>query len=212
MLKNIFQIFLIACLLIQISCGGGGGSSSTPEDKTIITAGAYHTLTLKNDGTLWVWGENYYGQHGNGTAGTGLFTSNPTPVQVGTDKWKNVSAGESHTIALRSDGTLWGWGYNAFGQAGSDISGDRHNPGKIGTDSDWAQIATGHFHNFALKNDGTLWGWGLNGSYYLLGTGTSIYINDTSIPVKVDNSNNWKQVSPDRTHSIAIKTDGTLWR
>src|SRR6185436_7579276 len=95
-------------------------NSSTPVQVTGLTgvtaiaSGAYHSLALKSDGTVWAWGYNYYGTLGDGTT-----TTRSTPVQVsGLTGVIAVSAGTLHSLALKSDGTVWAWGYNGFGELG----------------------------------------------------------------------------------------------
>ena len=92
-------------------------------DWTTVSAGLRHTVGIGNDGTLWAWGGNTFGQLGNGTA-----TDRTTPVRIGMyDGWEIVAAGGSHTLALRRDGSLWAWGNNEHGQLGNGGggSGDR---------------------------------------------------------------------------------------
>ena len=80
-----------------------------------VAGGDYHTAAIKTDGTLWTWGYNLYGQLGNNTSSTTVFYS--SPIQVGSlTNWKQVAGGQYHTAAITTDGTLWTWGYNAYGQ------------------------------------------------------------------------------------------------
>jgi hypothetical protein len=106
----------------------------TDNDWAAITAGTYHSAALKQDGSLWAWGYNYYGQLGNGTTdGTNR------PIRAGLDNnWVVVEAGSYHTVGLNSDGSLWAWGYNYYGQLGNDITEGTNVPVRIGTDNDWA--------------------------------------------------------------------------
>ena len=80
----------------------------------MITTGFNHTVAIKADGTLWAWGQNTYGQVGDGTN-----THRNVPTQIGSDtNWVSISAKGFHTVAIKSDGTLWAWGQNSFGQVG----------------------------------------------------------------------------------------------
>ena len=123
-----------------------------------VSAGGYHNLALKSDGSLWAWGANYYGQLGLGNDGSG--TERSSPEQVGTDtNWVAISAGYDFSLALKSDGTLWAWGPR-LGSATLTID---NLPVQVGTDSDWAAIAAGgNGHALALKSNGAVYAWGEN--------------------------------------------------
>ncbi len=169
-----------------------------------VAAGYSHSLAQKSDGTLWAWGYNGYGQLGDGTS-----TNRFSPVQVGTDnKWVSVAAGEFHSLALKSDGTLWAWGDNGYGQLGDGTNTFRLSPVQVGTDNKWVSIAAGVVNSLALKSDGTLWAWGYNHDGEI-GDGTSQ--NNRLAPVQVGIGYSWVAVAAGGFHSIAKKTDGTLW-
>src|SRR3990172_345906 len=118
-----------------------------------------------------------------------------------------VSAGGFPTVAIKTDSTLWAWGWNLLGQLGDGTTDDRDTPVQIGTDTDWAQVSAGGSHTLAIKIDGTLWAWGWNGLGQL-GDGTN---DDTNIPVQIGTDTDWAQVAAGENHTIAIKTDSTLW-
>jgi parallel beta-helix repeat protein len=123
-----------------------------------IAAGAHHTVALKNDGTVWIWGRNSTGQLGNGTT-----TSQSYAIQVSlANSALAVAAGDGHTIALMSDRTLMAWGGNAFGQLGDNSTANRLSPVPVGTISSVASISAHHNHTMAVKLDSTVWGWGSN--------------------------------------------------
>ncbi|AZB10812.1 T9SS C-terminal target domain-containing protein [Chryseobacterium sp. G0162] len=167
-----------------------------------VSSGAYHSLALRSDGTLWAWGSNNNGQLGDGTS-----TSKNIPVQIGTSTWLKIAAGYSHNVAIKADGTIWTWGSNQHGQLGDGTTTSNNNPTQIGTATDWVNIAVGYNHTFGIKSDGTLWGWGLN-DYGLLGDGTTINKN---VPVQIGTANDWKMITAGSEHTLAIKTNGTLW-
>ncbi|RYF91085.1 MAG: T9SS type A sorting domain-containing protein [Chitinophagaceae bacterium] len=132
----------------------------TDTDWKLLSHGAEHTLAIKNNGTLWAWGNNLTGQLGDGTSG-GVHTG--LPKQIGTDNdWSYISAGGPASFALKSDGSLWGWGNNSYGQHGDGTNVDKNVPTRIGTATDWIQVTAGGYHTLALKNDGTIWASGLN--------------------------------------------------
>ena len=88
-----------------------------------------------------------------------------SPVRIGEDiDWAAIAAGDSHTVALKTNWSLWAWGANWDGQLGDGTTGDKNTPTAIGSDHDWTgAIAGGYSHTVALKTDGSLWAWGYNG-------------------------------------------------
>lgn len=169
-----------------------------------VQGGNYHTIGLKTDGSLWAWGQAANGELGTG----GMNFNNPVPVQVGNDnKWVAIACGGNHNLGLKSDGTLWAWGFNGSGQLGDGSTVLKSIPVQVGTDNDWANIATGFNHSVALKSNGTLWAWGSN-SNAQVGDGTTT--NRTS-PVQIGSDNKWVNIKAGSRFSIAIKSDGTLW-
>jgi alpha-tubulin suppressor-like RCC1 family protein len=171
-----------------------------------IAAGNFHTLAIKTDGTLWVWGDNNSGQLGDGSQFKTYI-----PVQIGTDtNWLDISGGDFYSIGLKSDGTLWAWGTNFFGQLGlGEDAFSIFTPHKIGLDSDWQAMVASYRHVLAIKTDGSLWAWGDN-EQGQLGDGTTI---DKATPVQIGSERNWQHLSTSLSgdHSLAIKSDGTLW-
>jgi len=121
--------------------------------------------------------------------------------------WSSVSCGTYHTIARKTDGTLWAWGYNWNGQLGLGDTTDRNTPTKVGTDTNWASVSCGAQHTLAIKTDGTLWAWGYNWNGQL-GLGDT---TERNTPTKVGTETNWSSVSCGVYHTLARKTDGTLW-
>jgi alpha-tubulin suppressor-like RCC1 family protein len=171
-----------------------------------VAVGSDHTLAIKTDGRLWVWGYNQQGELGDNTV-----TRRSSPVQVvgGGTNWKEISGGNLFSAAIKSDGTLWLWGANAFGQLGDNSRTNRSSPVQIlGGGNTWSKVSINARQSAAIKTDGTLWLWGDN-SYGQLGTNN---ITHRSSPVQtVAGGNNWLQVSMGFRSVAAIKTDGTLW-
>jgi len=162
-----------------------------------------HVLAIKTDGTLWAWGNNEIGQCGNNTSGTSNYIN--SPQQITTDLWSEVATGFNYSLAIKSDGTLWTWGRNDYGQLGNGTTNFASIPTQVGTDSNWAKVFSYSTTSYAIKSDGTLWSWG--GGSGTLGRTNGFY----TIPGQVGTSSNWLSLSPNSSSTMAIKTDGTLW-
>ncbi|MBS1773996.1 MAG: T9SS type A sorting domain-containing protein [Bacteroidetes bacterium] len=193
----------------QLGIGSTTGQTSfvqvgTDNKWTSISCNTQFSLAIKSDGTLWAWGYNTHGQ-----LGIGSTTNQSSPVQVGTSSnWVSVQAGgEEYAIGLKSDGTLWAWGRNIYGQLGDGTTTDRTSPVQIGSLTNWISIATGFGHSIAIRADGTLWAWGHNNSGQL-GIGNT---TNQSSPVQVGTANTWVMVAGGGGHTLALKVDGTLW-
>ncbi|MCL1983198.1 MAG: hypothetical protein FWG53_08975 [Clostridiales bacterium] len=119
-----------------------------------VAAGSVHSIAVMEDGSLWCWGENNYGQLGDGTV-----ASSAVPVKI-MDSAIFAVAGDCHSLAIKSDGSLWAWGDNRFGQLGDGTDIDSCVPVKIMDDVVFA--AAGNYHSIAIKSDGSLWTWGDN--------------------------------------------------
>jgi alpha-tubulin suppressor-like RCC1 family protein len=172
-----------------------------------VSSVGYCTAAIKTDGTLWLWGSESFGELGNGIV-TGN-TSTPVTTFAGGTNWKQVSCGYSHTAAVKTDGTLWTWGYGYAGQLGNANNTDRSTPvTTFAGGTNWKQVSCGFYHTTAIKTDGTLWTWG-TGTSGQLGNANN---TDRSTPVTTfAGGTNWKQVSCGVNYITAIKTDGTLW-
>jgi alpha-tubulin suppressor-like RCC1 family protein len=170
-----------------------------------ITAGYEHTCATRTTSTLWCWGSNATGQTGLGTtAGNTL-----TPTQVGTDtNWRNITAGELHTCATKTTGTLWCWGSNGNGRTGlGTTAGNTLTPTQVGTDTNWQVVNIGFNHTCATKTTGTLWCWGGNWNGQLGNGGTTQGLS----PAQVGTDTNWQTIDSGGNHTCAVKTTGTLW-
>ena len=164
----------------------------------------FSSFGVKTDGTLWSWGHNSQGQ-----LGLGDQTYHSSPVQVGAlIDWASVDGGESTTVfALKTDGTLWGWGSNSQGILGLGDGDFRSSPSQVGALTNWSQVSCGYQHIIAVKTDGTLWSWGINDAGEL-GQGDIV---KRSSPVQVGSDIDWSSAACNDSRSFAIKTDGTLW-
>jgi hypothetical protein len=171
-----------------------------------VSCGFRIAAAIKTDGTLWTWGENSYSALGNNALNN---RSTPITTFAGGTNWKQVSCGRKHTAAIKTDGTLWVWGFNLNGQLGDNTTTSRPTPvTTFAGGTNWKQVSIGFQYTTAIKTDGTLWVWGDNANGQL-GDNASIQKN-TPITTFAGGTN-WKQVSCGNQHTVAIKTDGTLW-
>jgi alpha-tubulin suppressor-like RCC1 family protein len=165
-------------------------------------AGAYHSLFITSDGTLWAMGENNYGQLGNGTS-SGV-APNPTPANVSSNVVA-VAAGNYHSLFITSDGRLWAMGYNTYGQLGNRTTSNTNLP--VNVASNVVAVAAGSSDSFFVTSDGRLWAMGYN-YYGQLGIGASDN-NAHFTPLNV--SSNVVAVAAGQYHLLFMKRDGTLW-
>ena len=171
-----------------------------------VSTNSYGVGAIKTDGTLWVWGQNSYGE-----LGTNNTTDRSSPVQTvsGGTNWYQVFLGRA-SAGIKTDGTLWLWGRNTFGGLGDNTTSNRSSPVQtVAAGNTWKKIGLGQDTSAAIKTDGTLWLWGRN-LYGTIGNNTSS--NNYSSPVQtVAGGTNWKDVCITGDTTVAIKTDGTLW-
>lgn len=195
---------------------GVSGNQNTPQlvdtgNWGLVSAGSGFSLALKSDGSLWAWGSNDKGQLG---LGDNVDRNFPELVNVPGELnpptlWLDVSAGDTHTLAIRDDGSLWAWGENGFWQLGLNDSDDRLVPAQVGVATNWQDVSAGGFHSLAISGDGvsnTLWSWGRN-------TSGQLGLNDTTwriVPTPVSASTDWAEVAAGRRFSMALQSDGTL--
>jgi RHS repeat-associated protein len=208
---------------VQVVGPGGTGFLSGIAQ---VAAGSNHSLALKSDGTVWAWGYDYNGDLGDNDPN---LASSSTPVQVvgvgGVGFLTNivaVAAGDNYSIAVKSDGTVYAWGDNQFGELGIG-SADRNphitpaqvlGPGGTGFLTGVTHISAAQQHGSAVKSDGTAWTWGAN-SFGELGNGDTNQNNTTS-PVQVvapggGYLTNVVAVQGGEYYGAALKSDGTLW-
>ena len=194
--------------------------SGLPFGVSLVAAGARHSMALKSDGSVVAWGKNGVGELGNG--GT---TDSSTPVAVtGLGAGSGVVAlsgnapplsatslsGNGHSMALKSDGTVLGWGNNNSGQVGNFSTVDQLTPVGVfglGSGSGVIAISAGGSHSLALKSDGTVLAWGGNNSGQL-GNGT---LTGSVVPVQILGAGSGVvAVSAGAAFSMALKSNGTV--
>jgi alpha-tubulin suppressor-like RCC1 family protein len=176
---------------------------------TAIAAGADHSLFLKSDCSLWAMGLNNYGQLGDGHSGTYIKNINAlgtnSPEQIVASNVTAIAAGNSHSLFLKNDGSLWAMGWNVCGQLGDGTINNVSLPEQI-VSSNVTAIASGDLHSLFLKSDGSLWAMGNNQSGQL-GDGINKNVN---LPEQIVASN-VTAVAAGSQHSLFLKSDGSLW-
>ena len=158
-------------------------------------------------GTLWAWGEGSNGQRGSGAS-----TDMSSPVQIGAlttwgatsgkPQWRNTAH------AIKQDGTLWGWGYNATGTIGAGTVVTRNSPVQIGSLTTWSRAAGGSYHSIFLSTAGKLYATGGSNNKGATGLGNN---TNYSSPVQIGSLTTWAYPTAAQYNSGCVKTDGTLW-
>jgi len=179
--------------------------SSNNDWKMIAVSNVSSSFALKNNGTLWVWGQNIAG-----LLGDNLLSVRTVPTQHNPDTdWNFISVGTAHILALKNNNTLWAWGDGGSGETGDNYppNYNRFVPTQIGTSSNWKTVSAGFRISYGIKTDGTLWGWGLN-DVGQLGDGTT---TNQLQPIQIGNDSNWESVSAGYQHVVALKTNGAVF-
>ncbi|MEK0305975.1 InlB B-repeat-containing protein, partial [Bifidobacterium sp. IMAU50988] len=184
---------------------------------TQVGAGGNHSLAVGSDGNLYSWGDNHYAQLGRDTDTTPADRPGIVAKPAGVDKWIRASAGNYHSMAIGSDGNLYTWGENKYGQLGRDTGSSKqdNNPGMVakpaGVDK-WIQASAGNYHSMAIGSDGNLYSWGDN-SFDALGRGTGRAQKDATpgIVAKPAGVDTWTKISAAGYHCLAIGSDGNLY-
>ena len=215
MRKNILSLALALVLCLGLSLPAAAFDTGKVGTYTTISAGVMYTGAIDQNGSLWMWGDNKYGQLGNGNIGGNQATA----VNV-LNNVVSVSCGGSHTAAIKADGSLWMWGDDQYGQIGvggnvsykSDISALQYAPVKVMDNV--AAVSCGGSHTAAIKTDGSLWVWGSNLSGQIGNGGrgnvqTEYGTAYQNVPVKI--MDNVAAVSCGADNTAAVKTDGSLW-
>ena len=188
-----------------------------------VSSSGFATAAIKNDGTLWTWGNNLYGQLGDDSD---IDRSSPVQTAAGGSNWAQVSCSKWNIAAVKTDGTLWIWGSNYTGvlangetSMNGDTGDDRSSPVQtICGGNNWSQVSVGQCNGAAVKTDGTLWTWGFDLGQ--LGIGGSPSSTSFTSPVQTSlGGTDWESVSvgggnaqgSGQVTMAAVKTDGTLW-
>ncbi len=210
-----------------------------------IAAGDGYTMGIKQDGTLWAWGDDSWGELGDGAGGGSAMVT--TPEQIGTDTWTAIAVSPLATfvtLGIKKDGSLWGWGNNSFGQVGDGTGAGQmcagvasqaycvYAPEQIGKGQTWASVAVGEFHAMAITTTGELWAWGQDGGNVgsgnpvgpsILGytggdAGTpggqcNVVVGSICVyaPEQIGTGTSWASVSGGDNFTVALQKGGTLW-
>ena len=186
---------------------GSSDSDLTTEGGSFRTmaGGRYYKMFLKTNGTLWACGRN----HNDNNLGLNDQAHRSSPTQVGTDTtWKAIAGRSSTMAALKTNGTIWAWGRNGYGQSGQNNEVWYSSPAQIGTETTWAAVDSNDGRMGGIKTDGTLWMWG-NNNRGSLGQNEPAS-NNKSSPKQVGTNTNWRNLSVGNA-CFATKTDGTAW-
>ena len=212
----------------DISDGSGVSRRSAPIGLTAVVGlagGVGFNIALRSDGTVWAWGVNYYGQLGDGSITIGSQDFTYPPVQVsGLSGVIAIASGYDHSLALKSDGTVWAWGINASGALGNPAFATCTNqpngvsavPTQVQGLSGVVAIAAGASHSMALKSDGTVWAWG-DDSFGQLGTqlrtnfDSPCSLSISTSPIQVKGIGGIISIGAGHAHSLAVASDRTVW-
>jgi alpha-tubulin suppressor-like RCC1 family protein len=164
-----------------------------------ISAGNSQSLAVRQNGTAWAWGNGASGQLGDNTV---VNKSSPVLVVGGFTDWCQISAGGTHSLGVRQNGTAWAWGAGSYGRLGDNTVVNKSSPvSVVGGFTNWCQVAAGATHSLGVRTNGTAWAWG-SGSNGKLGDNTTV---SKSSPVSVAGGFcDWCQVSAGSDHSLGI--------
>jgi alpha-tubulin suppressor-like RCC1 family protein len=175
--------------------------------KPALALGDTHGVILAPDGSLWTWGGSKSSWQVLGLGSSVRTQASLRRIGMETN-WVDVAVGGSTTLALKSDGTIWGWGANYYGQLGDGTTAlQQASPVPALFGNGWKQVAATATHSVALKRDGTLWAWGA-GWHGELGNGST---NASHVPIQVGFSTNWVRIWSHLMQNIGQQSDCTLW-
>lgn len=177
---------------------------SVDTDWALIEATYFRPFGIKTDGTLWGRGKNQDGALGISPSMASYVID---LTQIGTDStWAKIGGGQFHTLASKSDSTLWSWGRGkSIGQGTNSVI---WMPTQIGNDQ-WKDFSTASYQSLGVKKDGTLWEWGE--SFWLPTSGNNQLYPERLSPVQVETDTDWESVAVGYIQFIAIKADHSLW-
>lgn len=175
----------------------------------IQVVGSDTVAGLRADGSIWTWGANFSNSLGNGDPTTTVSRSSPGSIVGGITDWVKVSGRGRSKIALRNNGSLWGWGANSTGELGDGTTTNRSSPvSVIGGFNDWVDVSMCLGGTIAIRANGTAWAWGSN-EFAALGDGTT---TTKSSPVSVVGGfTDWVNVAISPANGGGVRSNGTMW-
>lgn len=201
-------------------------------DWKFVSAGELHALGIKNDNTLYAWGLRKNGEFGYWINEHVDLIYLPFTNLISDDKWKAAAVGMEFSMGIKEDGTLWATGRNDVGQLGIGNNTNSYGFAQVGTDL-WRSIAVWYWRTFGIQEDGTLWKWGAGLGNVPVQVGTDndwnitthayaikndgslwdiqSYWNPNGIVTQVGTDNDWIAISTGNNHTLALRSDGTLW-
>ncbi|MCL2557917.1 MAG: hypothetical protein FWE09_05510, partial [Treponema sp.] len=217
---NDLTAFVQTPTLVEMQTGGYA------DDWRFISGGQWHSVAINEEGQLFAWGSNFWGQLGTGadvgsgdlendSTSTSNINSRANPVDVAGIKWATASAGYTHTLAITEDGELYAWGSNVNGKLGVTLeSGNRSAvPLKVTVEGEegleWEMASAGRSHSAAITTDGRLFVWGQNNQGQIGNGGGA----DVTVPteVKAEGVEEWVFVAAAEQFTAALDKDGRLW-
>ena len=193
-------VLFAACVLPLATCGSARAAALSYDNM------GDSTLVVKPDGSLWAWGGNAYGQLGRGD----FFTREPAdwcPARIGTENtWVQVASDGDHDLAIKTDGSLWVWGWNMDGELGLGDTTDRPSPTRLGT-AIWQKVDAGLGFSAGIQADGSLWTWGL-GTRGAIGNGAT---GDQVTPYHIMPGTTFTDVRCGMLSIWAVDSTGHVW-
>jgi alpha-tubulin suppressor-like RCC1 family protein len=200
--RNLYRAIISCAFLAAQSINAAPWTNLTTLS---VSANSDYTLAVRSDGSVWGWGTNYFG------ALSTLPGVVPFPRRI--DGFTNavaVSAGGRHALALLADGRVFAWGYNASGELGNGTTSDNFSPVQVSGLTNAVGIAAGGYHSMAVLADGSVRCWGSNTNGQVGNPAAGVY---ASVPTQPAGTNvtNVVSVAAGFFHSLALKSDGTMW-
>jgi alpha-tubulin suppressor-like RCC1 family protein len=173
-----------------------------PGIANVLTGSSFSIALSKDDGSLWVWGNNFQGQLGDGTTAQRFL-----PVHLsGLPHFKSIAPGNVHVIAVADDSSLWSWGSNHFGQLGlGTADNDAHSTPTRVAGMQAKFVAAGSGHTLIVKPDGTVWAFGNNNKGQLANGGIDTFSAPHPTPNQVPGLNNVTAVFAGVEFSLAME-------